>query len=88
MARGLRIVDRLTTLWGDNAGWKEMEGHQPHEANSLRLDSSKARIRLGWHPRWDLETSLNKIVSWYRAYHEGNEMHRTVLEQIESYCRN
>ncbi len=82
------IVDRLTSLWGDNAGWKEMEGHQPHEANSLRLDSSKARIRLGWHPRWDLETSLNKIVSWYRAYHEGNEMHRTVLEQIESYCRN
>ena len=81
------IVDRLTTLWGDNAGWKKMEGHQPHEANSLRLDSSKARMRLGWHPRWDLETSLNKIVSWYRAYHEGREMRRTVLEQIESYCR-
>lgn len=81
------IVDRLTTLWGDNAGWKAVEGDQPHEANSLRLDSSKARMRLGWHPRWDLETSLNEIVSWYRAYHGKKEMRKTVLEQIESYCR-
>lgn len=80
------IVDYLTGLWGDGASWKKVEGDHPHEAHSLRLDSSKAKIRLGWQPRWDLETALNTIISWYQDYHGKKEMRRTMLKQIESYC--
>lgn len=80
------IVDYLTDLWGDGASWKKVEGDHPHEAHSLRLDSSKAKIRLGWQPRWDLETALNTIISWYQDYHGKKEMRRTMLKQIESYC--
>ena len=30
----------------------------PHEARYLKLDSSRARARLGWRPRWDLDEAL------------------------------
>ena len=81
------IADRLTTLWGDGAGWKRADGVYPHEANFLKLDSSKARSRLGWHPRWSLETALEKIVDWYRAYRSQRDVRGLVMEQIEDYCR-
>ena len=57
-------------MWGEKAGWKTSDGEQPHEANSLRLDSSKARARLGWRPRWNLLSALEETAVWYRAYQD------------------
>ena len=81
------IADRLTAMWGDDAGWKRSEEEHPHEANSLRLDSSKARSRLGWHPRWNLEIALEETAVWYRSYQAGKNTRDVVLEQIQHYCR-
>ena len=81
------IADRLTTMWGEKAGWKTSDGEQPHEANSLRLDSSKARARLGWRPRWNLLSALEKTAVWYRAYQDQKNIRNVVLEQIQEYGR-
>ena len=35
-------------------------GEHPHEAHYLKVDSSRARARLGWAPRWDLERALER----------------------------
>lgn len=80
------IADRLTKLWGDNAGWQLSEAIHPHEAHHLKLDISKSRARLGWHPRWSLPTALEMTTVWYRAYQAGRDMRNLVLEQIQSYC--
>ena len=42
------------------------DGPHPHEARYLKLDSSKARARLGWRPRIDLAATLEGIVDWYQ----------------------
>ena len=39
----------------------------PMEIREQTLDSSKARERLGWQPRWALDDGLRETVSWYRA---------------------
>jgi CDP-glucose 4,6-dehydratase len=39
----------------------------PMEIREQTLDSSKARERLGWRPRWDLDAGLRETVAWYRA---------------------
>jgi CDP-glucose 4,6-dehydratase len=44
--------------------------NQPHEANLLKLDCSKAHILLKWHNVWDSETTFEKTVKWYKAYYE------------------
>jgi CDP-glucose 4,6-dehydratase len=57
----------------------------PHEAGLLKLDSTKARTCLGWHPRWSFETCIARTVDWYRAYRDGADMRAFTLKQIENY---
>jgi CDP-glucose 4,6-dehydratase len=65
--------------------WEKEDAIQPHEANALRLDSGKARARLGWRPRWPLETALEKTMTWYEAWQQGEDMRDVSLRQIADY---
>jgi len=68
-----------------DAAW-HVEGSSPfHEANTLRLDSSKARARLGWRPHWDLAAALKRTMAWHRAWKQGRNMADTSLRQIWEY---
>lgn len=78
------IVERLCekTL---RARW-ELEGApQPYESSFLKLDSSKARSRLGWTPRYTLDTALNKTVEWHQAWKMGQPMAEVSIQQIQAY---
>lgn len=79
------IVDKLTHDWGDGASWSVDGGVHPHEAHTLRLDCSKARALLGWRPRWQLETALEKITDWHKAYASNSDMREVTLGQIKTY---
>ena len=79
------IVDSLTKTWGAGASWVLDGGDHPHEANYLKLDCSKAKARLDWHPRWHLEDALGAIIDWHRAYHGGKDMRELTLRQIAAY---
>lgn len=79
------IVERLAEQWGSGASWRLDGGRQPHEANYLKLDISKARNRLGWRPRWDLDRALSRIVFWHRAWRNGRDMREVCLAQIGEY---
>ena len=79
------MVERMVVEWGDGASWRLDDSKHPHEANYLKLDISKARNRLGWHPRWALDAALSKIVLWHRAYLQRRDMREFCLAQIEEY---
>lgn len=79
------IADRLTSSWGKGAEWVLDGGSHPHEAHYLKLDCSKAKASLGWHPRWRLEEALEAIVGWHRAYQDGKNMREATLRQITEY---
>lgn len=68
-----------------NVRWMLDQAHQPHEANVLRLDSSKAKKELGWRPRWRIDDALERTLAWHRAWREGADMVATSLRQIEEY---
>lgn len=76
------IVDRLTALWPDELRWELDERPSPHEAPFLTLDSAKARAKLGWRPRWDLDDALDAIVEWFLAYRDGGDVRAMTLAQI------
>ena len=85
-ARPVRwITQRLTELWPDEIDWRVDEGPHPHEARYLKLDSSRARARLGWAPRWDLGRGLDATVEWYRALHKQQDLRDVTLGQIEAF---
>lgn len=79
------IAQRLTELWGPGAQWARDKGDHPHEAAYLKLDCSKARARLAWNPRWGIARTLEEIVTWYRAFIDGQDMAEVSVAQIRRY---
>jgi len=79
------IADRVCRLWGDDARWIRDERIQPHEANYLKLDISKARAGLGWQPRWTLGQALEAIVAWQRAWTAGDDMRTYCLDELARF---
>ncbi|MFH2089063.1 MAG: CDP-glucose 4,6-dehydratase [Pseudomonadota bacterium] len=79
------IVEQLTQLWGEGASWEVDTNPQPHEAHYLKLDCSKARAKLGWHPRWNLQTTLQSIIHWHKQALSGDNMQMVSLRQIAEY---
>jgi CDP-glucose 4,6-dehydratase len=79
------IVEKLTQAWGEGASWELDAGEHPHEAHYLKLDCSKAKDRLDWHPRWRLGEALIEIADWHQAYRNGKNMRELTLRQIDAY---
>lgn len=78
------IVEQMSRL-GMVPAWQLESSPQPHEANYLKLDSSKARAGLGWLPRWQLSQALEKTLDWHLAWRNGMDMHEFCLRQIREY---
>jgi CDP-glucose 4,6-dehydratase len=82
-----RIADTLIRLWGGDAKWIHDGAVHPHEAGSLKLDSSKAKARLGWRPRYRLDTTLERVVEWYRAFDCGQDVRGLTESHITQFER-
>lgn len=79
------IVARLAKEWGEGASWELDQALQPHEADKLQLDWSKAAARLGWRPAMPLAEALKLTAEWYRARREGKSMREFTESQIRYY---
>lgn len=79
------IVNKLCQKWPGALGYAIDKGEHPHEANYLKLDCAKAKNRLHWSPRWDLEKALDSIIEWTMAYNMKKDLRVTCLEQIAAY---
>lgn len=79
------VINLLIQNWGSPAKWKQVQGEQPHEAHSLKLDCSKARQYLGWVPRWSLERTIENITQWQQAYQQQRNMREISMQQITNY---
>ena len=67
------------------ASWQCEATPQLHEANMLKLDSSKAKTELGWQPRWNLQTALGMTLNWHKAWRQGENMTMVSQAQIHHY---
>ena len=82
------ILKLAITEWG--RGHVEInDSLQPHEANQLRLDISKARTYLEWHPVFDTTMAIELSIKWYKTYYENKnqDMYEYTLSQINEYER-
>ena len=81
------IIEKMVKLWGENANWINDKSEHPHEANYLKLDCSKAHMKLNWYPRWDLSETLLRIVEWHKLKDAHNNYRKLCLTQINDYMR-
>jgi CDP-glucose 4,6-dehydratase len=76
------VLGHLKTLWPE-VRWHASTQPQPHEANLLYLDSSKAHKLLKWQPVWQFDQALAVTAEWYRAWLEAGQIKST--KQIAAY---
>ncbi len=81
------VVDQLITRCGSQSQWQLAPGAQPHEAQQLKLDCSKARQLLKWSPVWSLDECLQQIASWHKAWKNGDDMRAQSLADIARFMQ-
>jgi CDP-glucose 4,6-dehydratase len=84
-----QLVDGIIERWG-SGGWTDASVNnvlQPHEANILRLDCTKAQSLLSWSPVYGIDESINATVDWYRNYYleSSSDLYDVTLAQIQAY---
>lgn len=79
------VIDTLERAWPQPVQVVRATGERVHEAGQLRLDSSLARSRLGWAPRWPLQHCLAQTLAWHRAWRRGDDLRALTLAQLDEY---
>ena len=57
-----------------------------HEAKLLMLDISKAKFRLGWEPRLNINQTVALTSDWYKRY-RSEDPYNLTLSQIQEYIQ-
>ncbi|HEY2180631.1 MAG TPA: CDP-glucose 4,6-dehydratase [Solirubrobacteraceae bacterium] len=78
------LVERLAALWPQGMRWRVDDAAHPPEARYLKLDSSRARARLGWRPLVGIDDALTSIVEWHHALSQNADMREVTVRQIEA----
>jgi CDP-glucose 4,6-dehydratase len=65
-----QLVEEALVHWP--GAWEDQsDPAAPHEASLLHLVIDQAHHQLGWSPRWDFATTVDRTVCWYRRVHEA-----------------
>ena len=79
----LAVVRELQKHWSNIDYQIETDEKNPHEANLLKLDCSKAYAKLKWKSVWDSFTTFAKTAQWYKMYYESG--YALSEEQLTEY---
>ena len=79
------FCEKWNTAAGSHVTWKNEYDGGPHEANFLKLDCSKLKSVFGWRPRWNVETTMEKIVEWSLVYLKDGDVAECMGKQIEEF---
>lgn len=77
------LVDLFVRHWGEGLKWIDKYDGGPHEANFLKLDCSKLKTTFGWKPNWNLDTAIEKVVEWSKAWVAGEDVRAVMDKQIK-----
>lgn len=81
------LADIFVKLWNEpNVGWVgEKNKNARHEANFLRLDSTKIKSVLGWRPKLNIEETVGCVVDWTKAWRDGEDIAAVTETQIKKF---
>ena len=82
----MEVVTKLTSYYGKGNVVDVSDPNAVHEHNLLKLDVTKAYEMLGWHTQWDLNTSVQKTVDWYKEALSCTDMYDFCAAQIKEYA--
>lgn len=82
------LVDLFCEKWGGITRIDKSEKDAPHEANFLKLDSSKLKKTFGWKPTWHIDETISRVCEWTRVWFDGGDIPAIMDKQIEDFVNN
>ena len=80
------LVSMFVERWGDGLTWKSNQIAQaPHEANFLKLDSSKVKAEVGWIPKWHIDEAIEATVHFAKIWSKNGDVQAEMLSEIQQY---
>lgn len=55
-----------------------------HEAKLLMLDITKAKTKLGWKPRMNMQQCMELVADWYKRY-QTEDVYQICVEEIDKF---
>lgn len=78
------VATLLTRYYGQGQLKDVSDPQALHEASLLMLDISKARFRLGWEPRTNIDQCCQMTADWYKRY-QHESVYDLCVEQIKKF---
>jgi CDP-glucose 4,6-dehydratase len=78
------LVNEFSNYWEIQKPWEANMTSQPEEAGYLLLDSSKARMELGWKDKLNFENSVRLTNDWYADKSHARERTQSQIENFLS----
>lgn len=84
----LSVINILINKLGKKIELKFDKSSKYFESKVLNLDISKAKKRLNWSSKWNLDKTLEKTVDWYLAWKNKEDMKKFSIKQIHQFYKN
>ena len=81
-----KVVESVKKYWDAIEYTIDKVEKDPHEANLLKLDCSKANVLLEWKNVWNSTTTFEKTVLWYKHFYQNEKI--STLENLQIFIAN
>lgn len=84
-----QLAQIFCDIWEKRTGrairWLCQHDGGPHEANFLKLDCSKLKRYMKWHPVWSVVNALDKAIELYLYCYSEENVRKCMDAQIQEY---
>lgn len=82
------LVKLFVEYWGGGLKWINHKSHDDfHEANFLKLDSTKLKKVFHWTPRWNLEQAIKRTVEWSKCWISNGNVRECMDTHINDFLK-
>jgi CDP-glucose 4,6-dehydratase len=78
------LATKFVDLWDSSIKIKIQSNEEFKEVDILKINSSKAKLNLGWEPKLTIDQMIDQTVSWEKT-HISNQSVDFSLMQINEY---
>ena len=79
------VTENVLKEWGSGTLRILSTPNKLHEAVLLQLNCDKARVQLGWKPKWDFSKTIHETIKWYKQAEAGVNTFESSSEQLKTY---
>ena len=81
------LVQKTIKYWGSGE-YEIVPNPEISESQFLRLNCEKSNNLLGWKPKYNIDKTLEKTISWYKNFYDKKDMYEFSLNQIKEYMES